>query len=195
MTTITAHHTDLSPRQRTNDKHTIWAAVAFAMLATASIGGIARLLPPMQSQVTAQASRPVMAAPVLRVLAPESHAAVTLPETTSGFAPVSLVCDGDVVLRDAGNHMAEAAPSHASIEVQLSNGNARVHLSNGFDPNSSASSWYEVKYFVASAEDVNGNAVISFIDKPFFSINRVNGQMNVRGLGGTFSGQCRNTGI
>ena len=192
MTTITAHHADLSPRHGAKDNHTVLAAVAVALLVAVDIGGFAKILTPARSQVAAQALRPSVTAPALPPLAPETRAVVTLPESISGFAPVNLVCEGDAVLRQAGNHMAEAAPSHASIEVQLSDGNARIHLPDGFDPNSAAGGWYKVKYFATSADDVNGNAVISFVDKPFFSIDRVSGQMDVRGLGGSFSGQCKN---
>ena len=192
MTTITAHHSSLSQPQDSSGKHVNWAAIPIAVLAAATIGGFARLLPPMQLQATAQASRPVVSAPISQVVAPETRAVVTLPETTTGFAPVNLVCVGEEVLRDSGNHMAEAAPGRTSIEVRLADGGARVHLPDGFDPNSPAGKWYDVKYFATTAASVNGNAVISFIDKPFFSINRVSGQMDVRGLGGTFSGECRN---
>jgi hypothetical protein len=192
MTTITAHHASLSQPQDSNGKHLNWTAIAIALLTAASISGFARLLPPIQPQATAQASRPVVSAPISQVFASETRAVISLPETTSGFAPVSLVCVGDEVLRDSGNHMAEAAPARTSIEVRLADGGARVHLPDGFDPNSPAGKWYDVKYFSTTAESVNGNAVISFVDKPFFSIDRVNGQMDVRGLGGTFSGECRN---
>ncbi len=194
MTTITAHHASLSQQQDSNDKHVNWAAIAIAiaLLAAASIGGFAGLFPSVQPQATAQASRPIVLAPVSQVVTPETRAVVSLPETTTGSAPVSLVCVGDEVLRDPGNHMAEAAPAHASIQVRLADGGARIHLPDGFDPNSPAGKWYDVKYFTTTADSVNGNAVISFVDKPFFSIDRVSGQMDVRGLGGTFSGECRN---
>jgi len=87
MTTITAHHASLSQPQNSNGKHLNWAAIAVALLVAASIGGLVRLLPPIQLQATAQASRPAVSAPISQPVAPETRRVVTLPDTTSGLAP------------------------------------------------------------------------------------------------------------
>ncbi len=211
MATISFDSAKHAPPPSSRDNNLLLAGAALLLLIAVDIGGFAQVLAPRQAQVTATATAnsaagkasKATAAPVSSVAienpAPVVSANATLaelvnlPRTSSSFAPVSLMCDGDVTLRQAENHMAEMAPHRGLVEVRLSDGDAEIHLPNGFNPNAQDGGWYKLKNFEATSDDVNGNAVISFLDKPFFRIDRISGRIDVSGLGGTFSGECRNT--
>lgn len=112
-------------------------------------------------------------------------------------ARLSLTCYGEVVIRQAAreqafNAAAAGAPSHAHVLLRLSGGDDRIQLPQGFRPNAHDDGWYKIKYLRASDGEIIGNAIISFIDKPFFRVDRVSGRIDVSGLSGTFSGECRN---
>ncbi len=107
---------------------------------------------------------------------------------------LSLTCYGEVEIHQAGNHATPGQAYHGYVEVRLSDDDARIQLPQGFRPNAGDSGWYKIKYLKASDEDIIGNAIISFIDKPFFRVDRVSRRIDVTGLGGTFSGECRETG-
>jgi hypothetical protein len=107
---------------------------------------------------------------------------------------LSLTCYGEVEIRQAGKATAAGAaapPYHAHVLLRLSGGDARIQLPQGFRPNAHDDGWYRIKYLKASDGEIIGNAIISFIDKPFFRVDRISGRMDVSGLGGTFSGECR----
>ena len=110
------------------------------------------------------------------------------------LAPLNLTCYGEVAIRQAGKPADPAQAYHGHVEVRLSGSDARIQLPQGFRPNAGDDGWYKVKYLKASDGDIIGNAIISFIDKPFFRVDRISGRIDVSGLGGTFSGECRETG-
>lgn len=107
--------------------------------------------------------------------------------------PLSLTCYGEAVIRQPGKPATQSA-YHGYVEVRLTGSDARIQLPQGFRPNPGDNGWYKIKYLKASDADIIGNAIVSFIDKPFFRVDRVSGRIDVSGLGGTFAGECRRTG-
>ena len=105
--------------------------------------------------------------------------------------PLNLTCYGEVDIHQVGGHPAPEQAYHGYVEVRLSDSDARIQLPQGFRPNTGDDGWYKIKYLKTSDEDIIGNAIISFIDKPFFRVDRVSGRIDVSGLGATFSGECR----
>ena len=112
----------------------------------------------------------------------------------AGVAPLNLTCYGEVDIRQAGKPVVRGQAYHGYVEVRLSGDDARIQLPQGLRPNADDTGWYRIKYLKASEGDIIGNAIVSFIDKPFFRVDRVSGRIDVSGLGGTFSGECRQTG-
>jgi hypothetical protein len=115
-----------------------------------------------------------------------------LPVQTANAATLNLTCYGEANIRHPGNPAANRT-DHDYVEVRLSGDDARIRLPQGFRPSTSDNGWYKIKYLKASEGDIIGNAIISFIDKPFFRVERLSGRIDVSGLGGTFSGECRKT--
>ena len=105
--------------------------------------------------------------------------------------PLSLTCYGEAVIRQAGQFGAPQKAYHGYVEVRLSANDARIQLPQGFRPNPGDNGWYKIKYLKASDGDIIGNAIVSFIDKPFFRVDRISGRIDVSGLSGTFAGECR----
>ena len=103
-------------------------------------------------------------------------------------AAVSLTCYGEASIRQPGKPQ---SAYHGYVEVRLSGEDARIQLPQGFRPSATDNGWYKIKYLKASDGDIIGNAIISFIDKPFFRVDRMSGRIDVSGLGGTFAGECR----
>ncbi len=114
-----------------------------------------------------------------------------LPAQAASVGPLSLTCYGQVDMRQPGK---PAQAYHGYVEVRLSDKDARIQLPQGFRPNAGDNGWYKIKYLKASDGDIIGNAIVSFIDKPFFRVDRMSGRIDVSGLGGTFAGECRQTG-
>lgn len=108
-------------------------------------------------------------------------------------APLSLTCYGEAMIRQPGKPGATQQAYDGYVEVRLSGDDARIQLPQGFRSGASDNGWYKIKYLKASDGDIIGNAIISFIDKPFFRVDRVSGRIDVSGLGGTFAGECRKT--
>ena len=108
--------------------------------------------------------------------------------------PLSLTCYGEVDLHQVIGYTAPAQTYKSYVEVRLSDSEARIQLPQGFRPNANDNGWYKIKYLKATDGDIIGNAIISFIDKPFFRVDRVSGHIDVSGLGATFSGECRKNG-
>jgi len=111
-------------------------------------------------------------------------------------APLNLTCYGEVSIRQTGRSFTfdaatPARPSYAHILLRLTAGDARIQLPQGFRPNAHDDGWYKIKYLKTSDADIIGNAIVSFIDKPFFRVDRVSGRIDVSGLSGSFSGECR----
>ena len=117
--------------------------------------------------------------------------------SASQTAPQSFTCYGKVDIRQAGSAAAPHSTYHGHVEVRLFDGNDRIQLPQGFRPaeNPRDDGWYKVKNLKASDDDIIGNAIISFIDKPFFRVDLLSGRIDVTGLGGTFVGECRKTGF
>ena len=105
--------------------------------------------------------------------------------------PLNLTCYGEAAIRQTGK---QQAVYKGYVEVRLTGDDARIQLPRGFRPSSSDSGWYKIKYLKASDADIIGNAIVSFIDKPFFRVDRVTGRIDVSGLSGTFVGECRKAG-
>ena len=101
--------------------------------------------------------------------------------------PASLTCYGEVAVREAGK---AKTVYNDHVEVRLSGGEARIQLPQGFRPNPGDSGWYKVKYLKASDADIIGNAIVSYIDKPFFRVDRLSGRIDISGLSGSFAGEC-----
>jgi len=120
-----------------------------------------------------------------------SAVALTSSKTSSGLAPLHLTCYGEVEVRQIGKPGAPKTAYDGHVEVRLSGGEARIQLPQGFRPRASDNGWYKVKYLKASDADIIGNAIVSFIDKPFFRVDRINGRIDVSGLSGSFVGECR----
>ena len=123
-----------------------------------------------------------------------SNALPTMASAASHIPSLSLTCYGEVTIHQATKHTASEQAYHGYVEVRLSDSDARIQLPQGFRSNPGDNGWYKVKYLKASDEDIIGNAIISFIDKPFFRVDRMSGRIDVTGLGGTFSGECREAG-
>ncbi len=104
--------------------------------------------------------------------------------------PLSLTCYGEASIRQPGKPQ---QAYHGYVEVRLTGADARIQLPQGFRPSPSDNGWYKIKYLKASDSDIIGNAIVSFIDKPFFRVDRISGRIDVSGLGGTFAGECRKT--
>ena len=117
--------------------------------------------------------------------------ALPVQALAADFSPLSLTCYGEASIRQPGK---PAAAYHDYVEVRLSGDEARIRLPQGFRPNPNDDGWYKIKYLKASDADIIGNAIVSFIDKPFFRVDRMSGRIDVLGLGGNFSGECRKTG-
>jgi len=129
---------------------------------------------------------------VAGVLATAAPALALIPAQ----GPLNLTCYGEVAVRQAGKSFSfDAAmpgkPSYGHILLRLTAGDARIQLPQGFRPSAHDDGWYKIKYLKASDADIIGNAIVSFIDKPFFRVDRVSGRIDVSGLSGTFSGECR----
>lgn len=120
-----------------------------------------------------------------------SNAAPAAALAVPNPASVSLTCYGEASIRQPGKPQ-KAYKSY--VEVRLSGDDARIQLPQGFRPNPGDNGWYKIKYLKASDADIIGNAIVSFIDKPFFRVDRISGRIDVSGLGGTFAGECRRTG-
>ncbi len=116
-------------------------------------------------------------------------AAMAAPQT--GPAPLSLTCYGEVEVRQAGKPAAPKAVYHDHVEVRLSGNEARIRLPQGFRPGAGDDGWYKVKYLKASDAAIIGNAIVSYIDKPFFRVDRISGRIDISGLSGNFAGECR----
>ena len=126
-----------------------------------------------------------------------AFATIALPAEALAAAdpfPLSLTCYGEVDVHKVGNQPAPQVADHGYVEVRLSRGDTRIQLPQGFRSKPDDNGWYKIKYLKTSDEDIIGNAIISFIDKPFFRIERLSGRIDVTGLGATFTGDCRETG-
>lgn len=141
-------------------------------------------------------SSAALLSPVL--ISSDARAEILTP--LAAHAPLSLTCYGEGEIRQAG---AASTPEtrktryHGYVELRLFDGNDRIQLPQGFrsTANSHDDGWYKVKNLKASDDDIIGNAIISFIDKPFFRAELFSGRIDISGLSGTFAGECRKIGF
>ena len=125
------------------------------------------------------------------LLFPSFATAGPTPRATADLPPLALTCYGEVAVRQADRPAAPKTIYNDHVRLRLSGGEARIQLPLGFRSNAGDNGWYRIKYLKASDADIIGNAIVSFIDKPFFRVDRLSGRIDVSGLSGSFVGECR----
>ena len=81
----------------------------------------------------------------------------------------------------------------AQVDVRLYSGDDRIRLPRTILPpvHGGEDGWFKLKDLETTASEITGRAAINAVNKPHVHIDRITGVIEIAGMNGNFTGQCK----